>query len=206
MEHVAPESNWLFSFFYKSNTIQFMTSSSATHIELLKCFDEYGNIIEPQTREMVHKKPYSIWHAVTAVWLINDKGEILCTHRSEKNEGNPGKWQTYVGGHVKSHQQEIEAAQSEIAEEIGLSIPFEKLTYIDCIKREDVKHIQYMFALFFNKSINTLKFQDGEITDANWISFEEYKKSKDTTSNLWCNNITKEQYENVIKILAIKIL
>lgn len=183
-----------------------MTSSSATHIELLKCFSENGNIIKPQTRKIAHKKPYSVWHAVTAIWLINDRGEILCTHRSEKNEGNPGKWQTYVGGHVQSHQKEVESAQCEILEEIGLSVSSEELIFIDKVKKGEAKHIQYMFTLLFNKNINTLRFQDEEITEAKWISFKDYQKSKSETPDLWCNNITKDQYGNIIKVLKVKIL
>jgi len=67
--------------------------------ELLKCFDDEGNVIEPQKRKLVHTKPLSIWHSVTVIWMMNDQGQILCTKRAETNEGNPGKWQTYVGGH-----------------------------------------------------------------------------------------------------------
>jgi isopentenyldiphosphate isomerase len=76
-----------------------MIETSSTDNELLKCFDENGNMIAPKMRKEAHAKPYRIWHGVTAIWLINSKGQILCTRRSRKNEGNPGKWQTYVGGH-----------------------------------------------------------------------------------------------------------
>ena len=84
-----------------------------SHDELLLCFDNLGNPINPQIRSVVHTKPYRIWHGVTAIWVFNSKKEILCTKRSKMNEGNPGKWQTYVGGHVKSDQTFIDAAVAD---------------------------------------------------------------------------------------------
>src|SRR3989339_1339233 len=88
--------------------------------EQLECFDENENIIKPQTRRRVHTKPPRVWHGVTIIWIFTKKHQILCSKRSNLVEGNPGKWQTYFGGHVKSGVSFLQTAQIELKEEIGL--------------------------------------------------------------------------------------
>ncbi len=62
------------------------TSNIEPSDELLECFDDEG-----------------LWHGIASVWLFNSKGEILCSKRSDVLSGNPGKWQTCFGGHVKAN-------------------------------------------------------------------------------------------------------
>jgi|SRR3989344_2587821 len=173
-----------------------------SHDELLLCFDNLGNPINPQIRSVVHTKPYRIWHGVTAIWVFNSKKEILCTKRSKMNEGNPGKWQTYVGGHVKSDQTFIDAAVAELDEELGLSVSKNKLFLIDQKKREDVMHVVSRYGLLFDEPLSSLSFTDGEITSALWVSFEEYNRQKQKKPDVWCNSISGEDYQKAIMIFS----
>lgn len=170
--------------------------------ELLLCFDHLGNQIDPQTRSVVHTKPYHIWHGVTAIWVFNNKKEILCTKRSEKNEGNPGKWQTYVGGHVKSNQTFLDAAIAELGEELGLTVSADRLFIIDQKKREDVMHVVSQYGLLFDKPLSSLSFADGEISSASWISFEEYNRQKQEQPDAWCNSMSTDDYQKAMEIIA----
>jgi len=171
--------------------------------ELLKCFDENGNVIAPKTRKELHTRPYRIWHGVTAVWLLNNKGKILCTRRSEKNEGNPGKWQTYVGGHVKADQSFLETAQTELTEELGLRLSTEHFRLVAAGKREDVMHVFEMYAVLFNEDLSILQFKDGEIDDATWFTFNDYQTRKTNNPEIWCNSMKLEQYKKVMEVLGI---
>lgn len=172
------------------------------HDELLLCFDRLGNPIEPHTRNIVHTKPYQIWHGVTAVWIFNNNKEILCTKRSEKNEGNPGKWQTYVGGHVKAGQTFLDATIAELGEELGLFVSKNRLFYIDQKRREDVMHVVSQYVLLFDGPLSSLVFVDGEISSALWVSFESYIKRKQEQPDEWCNSISNEDYQKAISILT----
>lgn len=181
----------------------FMIQITPNENELLKCFDENSNVIAPKTRKELHTQPYHIWHGVTGVWLLNSKGQILCTRRSENNEGNLGKWQTYVGGHVKADQNFLEAAQIELVEELGLHLPIERFRLATAGKREDIMHVFEMYTVLFNDVLSILQFKDGEIDDAKWFTFNEYQTQKTNNSEMWCNSITLEHFKKAIKVLGI---
>lgn len=174
--------------------------TTGRNLEMLACFDDNGNRVEPHTRGEVHAQPLQFWHAVTNIWVINSQGQILCTHRSSINEGNPNKWQTYVGGHVK-HEDDFEgAAIRELGEEIGLSLTDGNLVYVKEEKGEPWKHIGVMFAFFWDGNVEDINAQDGEIDDAKWMSFEDYAMEKESYPEEWCNNIDKDRYEEIIKL------
>ncbi len=165
--------------------------------ELLACFDETVQPLPLQPRSEIHKEPLKIWHAVTNIWVINKNGKILCTKRSKKNEGNPGKWQTYVVGHVKADNTFLETAQRELTEELGLT---GKLIHIKDVKYEPAKHITALFILIWNGKADEIKPVDGEIEDARWLSYEDYIREKTMQPMEWCNGLEKEIYDEMISI------
>ena len=169
-------------------------------LELLACFDDASNRIEPHTRKEVHEQPLKFWHAVTNIWVINSKGEILCTHRSSINEGNPNKWQSYVGGHVKHGDIFEETAIRELDEELGLTPNNGKLKSIKEEKDEYWKHITTMFAFFWDGKVDNVNSKDGEIDGAKWMSLEEYVTDMNNNKEKWCNNIDVELYNEILKI------
>lgn len=173
--------------------------------ELLECFDEEGNVIASKTRRELHTKPYRTWHGVTVVWLMNSKGQILCTRRSENNEGNPGKWQTYLGGHIKAGQDFLENAQTELLEEIGLQLPQAEFKLVTSGKREDFMHVYKMYAVLFQGELSSLNFTDGEVVEAKWFTFDEYQKDRTSNTDNWCNNITSELHAKALEMLGVKI-
>jgi isopentenyldiphosphate isomerase len=174
-----------------------------TNNELLLCFDESGNIVASEPRGVIHQKPIHVWHAVSNIWVMNKNGQLLCTMRAEHVSGNGGKWQTYVGGHVKANSNYIETAKREIKEEIGLRISSNSLQLIDRGRREDVMHFYESYAVLIKIDIPKLNFNDGEISKAQWISFDNYLKFKEEEPDMWCNGINETQYKKIIKTLGI---
>mgnify|MGYP001603568592 FL=1 len=173
--------------------------------EMLLCFNELGNIIAPQPRSIAHQKPYKIWHAIVNIWILNNRAEILCTHRSPHVSGNPGKWQTYVGGHVKADSTFSETAIRELCEEIGLEIGKNDLKLVEKGRREDAMHIYESYVTLFNENLSKLNFIDGEISEAKWLSFEDYQRSKIKNPQDWCNGINMDQYKKACGISALFI-
>ena len=170
--------------------------------ELLLCFDDNENPIAPLPRNVVHEKPLKVWHAVTAIYVFNKKKEFLCTKRSEKNEGNPGKWQTHVGGHVKAEQGFAEAALAELREEIGIVVSKDDLVLIDKKKRDDTKHIVSLYVVRFDEPLETLRFTDDEVTAAEWLSFEKYEEVRAQSPGSWCNSFPAELYQQAAALLT----
>lgn len=171
--------------------------------ELLECFDNNGKTIQSKSRDEVHAKPYTIWHGVASVWLLNNKGEILCFMRADWIDGNPNKWQTYIGGHVKAGSDFLKTALIEVAEEIGLKAREEDFKLVDLGKREDVMHFYKMYAILFNDDLSKLHFTDGEVAGVKWFSFEDYEKEKEKNPDQWCNSMKIDQYKKAIEELNI---
>lgn len=173
--------------------------------ERLLCFDERGNPIAPQPRSVVHKKPFRIWHGITNVGIFNSKCEILCTHRSPYVSGNPGKWQAYVGGHVKADATFFKTVRAELAEEIGLKLSSEDIKLIEEGRREDTMHIYETYAVYFDEDLSKLNFTDTEVSEARWYSFEAYLQAKEKNSDNWCNEMKSELYQKALKVLNLSI-
>ncbi len=172
------------------------TSNIEPSDELLECFDDNSDAIQPKNRQEIHVTPLSIWHGVASVWLLNSKGEnskgeILCSKRSDTLSGNPGKWQTYFGGHVKSGDDFLQTAQRELQEEVGLSLPTDNFKLVDSGKRQDVMHIYEMYAVLFNDDLSKLNFTDGEVVEIKWLTFDDYLSDKNLNPDKGCNSISE---------------
>lgn len=153
--------------------------------ELLECFDNNGQ-----------------WHGVASVWLLNSKGEILCSKRSNALSGNPGKWQTYFGGHVKADNNFLQTAQRELQEEVGLNLPTDNFKLVDSGKRQDVMHIYEMYAVLFDDDLSKLNFTDGEVVEVKWLTFDDCLSDKNLTPDKWCNSISEAQYAKAIAVMS----
>jgi 8-oxo-dGTP pyrophosphatase MutT (NUDIX family) len=172
--------------------------------ELLACFDEEGNSIESHTRQEAHHEPLKYWHAVVNVWLIDKAGRMLCSLRSKTLTGNPNKWQTYFGGHVKAGRTFKEAAITELEEEIGLNIDPAKLVFIKSGKWDPSKHFFKSYIYPFVSPIETLRFSDGEIVEVSWFSFDEYNLDRKNNPDKWCNGCSLENQRLIKGCLNFK--
>lgn len=171
--------------------------------ELLLCFNDQGDTIAPQPRGVVHGKPYKIWHAIVNIWILNNKAEILCTLRALRVSGNPGKWQTYVGGHVKAGSDFLKTARRELIEEIGLKVDKNDLKFVERGRREDNMHVYESYVILFDGNVAELNFPDGEISEAQWFSFQKYQNLKTENPYSWCNGIKPDQYKKACKTLCL---
>lgn len=165
--------------------------------EMLECFDDNGKIIEPVLRKLAHEEPLKYNHAVVNIWVINKNGEILCSKRSEGVKGNPGKWQTYFGGHLKAGITFIENAKIELEEEIGLNVEDKDLFLLDKGYYEPSKHFYESYIYVLNGSVLDLNFNDGEVTDIKWYSIEDYWKERNLNEDKWCNGLTEDAQKKI---------
>jgi isopentenyldiphosphate isomerase len=180
-----------------------METHSPNDEELLACFDESGREIEPRTRSEVHQKPYSIFHAVTDIWIIDKHGKLLCSKRADFVSGNPGKWQTFFGGHVRAGESFLETAQRELMEELGFSIDIAQLILIEEGKADEYKHFYKKFVFRSECKPEDLRFVDGEVQAARWLDFDEYQRERALRPENWCNGMNASQYKIILTKLSI---
>ena len=145
-------------------------------------FDIYDESNQPtgiqKPRSVVHAE-LKDWHRATHIWIVNDKGKILCQKRSMKKDANPGKWQSFFGGHLKAGQTYESNALEELGEELGLDLDEKDLVPIRTSKDEDVKHFGRVYLVRWNGSEADVHLNDGEVQEVKWMSPKEIKESED---------------------------
>ncbi|GMU74261.1 MAG: hypothetical protein AMXMBFR44_4580 [Candidatus Campbellbacteria bacterium] len=161
--------------------------------ELLQCYDDQGSPIDSKTRAEIKANPGTYWCGVVNVWVVNSEGQLLCSKRSKGLSGNPGKWQTYFGGHIPAGLGFREAAVKELGEETGIHFEENSLFFIHRGKDDVNKKFFESYAVRFNGQPSDLVFTDGEITEARWMPIEEYVADEAQNPERWCNGCKPER-------------
>ena len=171
-------------------------------IEKLAIFSEDGKIIGSKTRTETHAEPLMFWHGVTQIWVFNKNNQMLCSKRSSYVEGNPDKWQTYVGSHVKAGDSFEETAIKEVEEEIGLKVDMERLIYISESQYEPAKHISKAYLLIFDSDKDKIVFNDGEISEIKWLDLDTYNSLVSKNPDEWCSTLNQKKQDLIAGILS----
>jgi len=166
--------------------------------ELLQCFDENGNPTEARPRSEVKQEPYRLWYGTARVWVVNIQGQLLVSKRADHLVGNPGKWESYFGGHVSAGDSFITTARRELAEEAGIDVPESDLHFIDKGRNEDVRAFFENYAVLWNGNPKDLPFPDGEVTEAKWMNMDDYwKQAQDHIK--WCCRCHPHQQKLILE-------
>lgn len=88
-------------------------------MEMLEYYND-DNTLSMGVAERSYIHQNNLWHREIAVWLINEKNELLFQRRSPKKKSAPNKL-SITAGHVGVKEKETLAALREIKEEIGLN-------------------------------------------------------------------------------------
>jgi isopentenyldiphosphate isomerase len=142
-------------------------------MELLEYFDENNEkSIAIEEREYIHKN--NLWHREVAVWVMNEKNELLLQRRSSKKKQGANKF-SITAGHVEVNEQEILAAIREAKEEIGLDFSQNELKLIDIYRNERENNMCFSYTYFVktNKKIEDMTMQEDEVSELKFISIED---------------------------------
>ena len=151
-------------------------------MELLDVVDENNNLTGRQEdREIVHRE--GLWHREVAIWIVNEKGEILLQRRAASKKQHPNKW-AITAGHIDSGEEPLEVAKRETLEEIGLDLEENEIEFLFIQKSErKFSEVQYnrMFNYIYyaktNKDISEFTIQEEELSELKYISLKEFEKA-----------------------------
>ena len=144
---------------------------------------------EIATRKEVHEK--GLWHRIALVAVINSENKILMQQRSATCKKFPLLWDLAMASHVQSGEDSITTCVREINEEIGLQIEYKAqvkdFRFITSFRNhheyDEVggKHLienQYydLFVLRKDIDLSELTYNDGEVSDAKWVTYTEIQK------------------------------
>lgn len=151
-------------------------------MELLDVVDENNQLTgKTEEKEIIHEK--GLWHREIAVWIMNEKREILIQKRAASKKQGPNKW-GLTAGHVDRGEEPIQAAKRETLEEIGIDVEEKELEPLLIEKMsEDFPKVnqtnscfEYWYLLRTNKKIEEYVIEEKELSEVKYISLEELEK------------------------------
>lgn len=162
-------------------------------MEYLDLYDERGiSIGEKILRRKEMKIDDGKYIKIVIVFIKNDEDKFLI-QKTSKEKGS--LWAT-TGGLVSSGYTPDETIVKEIEEELGLSVDFNELRYIETIKRGH--SFQDTYYLEKNIDIKDLKLQEEEVEFVKWLSINEIKELIEIGQ---FRNGNVLPFENLLKIL-----
>ncbi|WP_088035195.1 NUDIX hydrolase [Evansella clarkii] len=148
--------------------------------EKLRIFDDQMNEIGIAPRSEVHRKGY--WHEVFHCWFVSrEAGEdyIYLQLRSKSKKDYPDLFDITAAGHLLADET-VEDGVREIAEEIGINVPFDELVPLGIFEyiaaKDDFidKEIANVFLLDFKDGFGEFTLQTEEISGMVKVRFNDF--------------------------------
>ncbi|KKW44272.1 MAG: NUDIX family hydrolase [Parcubacteria group bacterium GW2011_GWA2_56_7] len=169
--------------------------------ERIVIVDEHNSPIGDEKKSVVHRE--GIWHRTVHIYYIRKRsgGFDFLVHLRAKNKTHcPNMWDTRFGGHVKSTQSILEAAQDKMREEVGLTMEPSEL--IEGPVTRSVSHqgtnreFNYIFFYQGTEDTRQLVFEDDEVQEVKWMSDKEIACSIENEPDVWAGSL--ETFQNVL--------
>jgi len=144
------------------------TEHAETMVEYMDVVDDANQIVGQAPQEEIYAK--KLTHRIIHVFVINPTTkQVYFQKRSEKKSYLPGYYCTSAGGHVRAGETYTEAAQRELREELGLTVPVHKLTAMEFILDNHKRFIE----LFIAYAEDGFHFADGEVASGEFLDMDE---------------------------------
>lgn len=136
--------------------------------ELVDIVDDDDNVIATVTRSDMRAR--RLQHRSVGIAVISTDGRLLIHRRSESKDIWPGRWDIAAGGVVASGETYENAAQRELAEELGV-VDVE----IECLGRSQYVDDELAALCRGYRVVHDgpFTFADGEVAEARWVTFDE---------------------------------
>ncbi|CAJ1954529.1 unnamed protein product [Cylindrotheca closterium] len=154
-----------------------------------KDFDMFSSV-PVSTKVVKHRKlvlQNKDWNSSVHMWIVDVKRKlVLMQKRSPHKDTFPNRWDISSAGHIPAGAKPIDTAQSELAEELGISVdsPDELKFQFICPAEQanDGGWNCYEHVYFLKRDSTVLKCALGtaEVTDVAWVSIDDLKKALNT--------------------------
>lgn len=109
---------------------------------------------------------------VVSVVIFNSQGELLIQQRTAEKHSWPLYWDYAASGAVSAGEQLYEAAERELAEELGIAISLKEVPSRLTVAFEEGWDEIYFIDL--DIPVSELRLQEEEVADAKWVTEAEY--------------------------------
>jgi 16S rRNA (adenine1518-N6/adenine1519-N6)-dimethyltransferase len=110
-----------------------------TKTERFPVVDKKDRILGHASRSEVHGN--NLLHRAVHILIFNEAGEVYLQQRSRWKDRHPLKWDSSAAGHVGAAASYDETARRELKEELGVSVPLQKILKLPAAQRTDHEFI-----------------------------------------------------------------
>ena len=143
----------------------------------------------------VYKFKEGEYHLVVAALIVNSKNEILITKRAETKKKEPLKWEI-TGGGVKAGETSLQGILRETSEEIGMKFKEEEAIFLKETRKDVVPaDFKDMWLFKCDSPIEDIKFEDGEVTEARWVTIDQFLKMKENKEMISTIDLGRKEYD-----------
>lgn len=137
--------------------------------------DENDDVIGSGSKDEAWQK--GIRQRIVRVFVLNSSGELLMQKRSYNRASLPGRWDQSAAGHVDEGETYLEAAQREMAEEVGIvGVSLVEVGTIKTDETDEADKIKRRFSkLFVAKYDGSIRHSVDEVSETRWINTEKLK-------------------------------
>jgi len=151
--------------------------------EMFDVFDENMKKIGEASRRQVHKE--GLWHQTFHCWVLNRETpggpSLLLQLRHKDKDTFPNMFDVSCAGHLLAGET-IEDGVRELEEELGLLVPFERLTFCGTVSQEYVmpnvidREFNHIFTYECSLPIEAFHFQRSEISGLCYVNINDVKE------------------------------
>lgn len=138
--------------------------------ELVDIVDDDDNVIAVATRREM--RAGRLQHRSVGIAVLSSDGRLLIHRRSPSKDIWPGWWDIAAGGVVASGESYADAARRELAEELGAVVASAAIEYLGSARYvdDDLATLCRGYRVVHD---GPFSFDDGEVTEARWVTFAE---------------------------------
>ncbi|MBD3304476.1 NUDIX domain-containing protein [Candidatus Woesearchaeota archaeon] len=152
----------------------------------LPIVDENDNLVEYKERDKINYQEDI--YRVSALWIVNSKGELLLAKRAATKTQDPNRWGPAVAGTVDKGESYEQNIIKEAEEELGLTgIEFQKGPKTRVKGRYN--YFCQWFILKTDKDINELRIEKDEVSEIKWWTKEELKEQLKANPELFVSSM-----------------
>jgi len=131
--------------------------------------DHTGAVLRLVTRRRMRSE--SLRHRSVFIAVVSADGDLLVHRRADTKDVWPGCWDVAVGGVCAPGEEWRAAAVRELGEELGLEGVAVEILGTGGYRDDEVSLVA---AVLLSRSDGPIRFADGEITEAHWVSAAEF--------------------------------
>lgn len=108
--------------------------------------DEKDQVIRQATRQEVHRQKWR--HRAIHILVMQNKGDkdenLFLQKRALTKDFHPGKWDSSCSGHLDAGEDYERAAQRELQEELGLTLPVTTLEFLTYLPASNITDWEFI--------------------------------------------------------------